>query len=263
MFRVLACTSAVVLTGAVGACGGGSQGGSPTPTAPTGTPQPAPAPAPLTPSGQNWTFTVAVTRLAGFEGSFDLSGETVTAVLAPFGNAGCFNGDADRASFSGRRSGRTVELQSQPLNGQVIDLSGTLSAAGDVFEGTYSINGGCAHGDRGAARGHAVNLTGVWTGRLGNIPTVIDLRMSDTPDSSAGFTVSGPVRFSGTQCFPDATITRRVRGRLLFPDIVSGTQRLELLGVVSDDLSSMTIDYALASGSCPELNFGRGVLTRQ
>ena len=69
--------------------------------------------------------------------------------------------------------------------------------------------------------------------------------------------------FSNTACFADATITRRVRGRWLFPDIVGGTQRLELLGTVSDDLSTMDITYALVQGTCPELAFGNGRLVRR
>lgn len=33
--------------------------------------------------------------------------------------------------------------------------------------------------------------------------------------------------------------------------------------MVSDDLSSMRMDYALVAGRCLELTFGSGILTRQ
>ena len=78
--------------------------------------------------------------------------------------------------------------------------------------------------------------------------------MASTSDDSAGYELSGKGTFSNTQCFPNATITRRARGRWVFPDIVSDTQRLELLGTVSDDLSTMNVSYALvrarARSSC-------------
>jgi hypothetical protein len=154
-------------------------------------------------------------------------------------------------------------MRSQSVNGQVIDLSGTLSANSDAFEGVVSVTGGCANGPAKAISGRAVNLTGVWSGKLGNIPAVVDLQMASTPDESAGYPVSGTVKFSNTECFASATITRRVRGRILFPDIVSQTQRLELLGNVSDDLSTMNFSYVLVQGTCPELRDGDGTLMRQ
>jgi hypothetical protein len=63
--------------------------------------------------------------------------------------------------------------------------------------------------------------------------------------------------------FANATITRRARGRWLFPDIVSGTQHLELTGTVSDDLSTRDISYVLVQGTCPELASGNGRLVRR
>jgi hypothetical protein len=154
-------------------------------------------------------------------------------------------------------------MRSQPVRDQVIDVSGTLSANGDAFEGVYSITGGCARGATRSMAGRAVHLTGVWAGKLGNIPAVVDLQMATNPDASAGYPVSGTVKFSNTECFANATITRRVRGRWLFPDIVSQTQRLELLGSVSDDLSTLHFNYVIVQGTCPELADGVGTLVRQ
>ena len=216
----------------------------------------------MTPSGANWSFwRTQGGSLAALEGSFDPSGGATTAVLAPFGR--CFSPDSDRARFTGTRSGLAIELQSQPVNGQVINLSGRLSPAGDMFEGAYSMTGLCSDGVRhdGAQHpviGRLVDLTGRWAGKLGAIPTVVDMHMAGTPDESAGYALSGSVTFSNTQCFPNASITRRARGRWLFPDIVERTQRLELLGTLSEDLSTMSIDYVLVAGTCPELAFGSG-----
>jgi hypothetical protein len=154
-------------------------------------------------------------------------------------------------------------LQSAALNGQIVQLDGTLSAVGDTFEGTYSITGGCGDGRSGPVLGRYVDVTGVWAGTLGAIPTIIDLHMASAPDANGNFYLSGSVKFSNTQCFPNATITRRGRGRIWFPDIVGANQRLELIAVVSDDLSTMYIDYVLVEGTCPELSFGNGQVARQ
>jgi hypothetical protein len=262
MLRQIACACAIVLTGALGGCGGGSEGGSPVATAPT--PPPAtPVPATVTPSGPNWSFRTSTGTLTGLEGSFDAGGDAVTAVLAPFGSPSCFHPDPDRLQFTGTRAGRAIQMRSQPLRGQVVDLSGTLSDSGDAFSGAYTITGGCAGSSASAMTGRAVDLTGVWTGKLGNLPAVVDMQMAGAPDSSAGYEVSGTVTFSNTGCFANATITRRVRGRWLFPDIVGATQRLELLGTASDDLSTLEFSYVLVQGTCPELLEGSGRLARQ
>ena len=265
MFRRISCVCAVVLACALSGCGGGAEGGSPVPTAPTPTPTPPAAPLPaatVTPSGPNWSFSTdgGAGVLNRLDGSFNASGDAVTAVLSPSGSLSCFQPDSDRARFTGTRAGRAIQMRSQPLRNQVIDLSGTLSADGEAFDGAYTITGGCAQSATTAMAGRAVMLTGVWAGKLGNIPAVVDLQMASTPDESAGYPVSGTVKFSNTQCFANATITRRVRGRWLFPDIVSLTQRLELLGNVSDDLSTMNFAYVLVEGTCPELRDGDGAL---
>lgn len=197
------------------------------------------------------------------DGSFNASGDAVTGVLSPSGSPSCFQTDSDRALFTGTRAGRAIQMRSRPLRDQVIDLSGTLSANGEAFEGAYTITGGCSGSATGAVAGRAINLTGVWSGKFGNLPAVVDMQMASTPDGSAGYQVSGTVKFSNTQCFANATITRRVRGRWLFPDIVSPTQRLELLGNVSDDLSTLNFNYVLVEGTCPELVDGVGSLVRQ
>ena len=217
----------------------------------------------MPPTGPNWSFRTSAGSLTGLEGSFNASGNTVTAVMSPFGSLSCFQPDSDRARFTGTQTGRAIQMRSLPLRDQVIDLSGTLSGDGEAFEGAYTITGGCAGGATSALAGRAVNLTGVWTGKLGNVPAVVDLQMASTPDGSAGYEVSGTVKFSNTDCFANATITRRVRGRWLFPDIVSLTQRLELLGNASDDLSTLNFNYVLVQGTCPELLEGVGRLVRQ
>jgi len=226
-------------------------------------------------SGENWSFRfdgltgVGVTGgygntvpLGALEGSFDVAGSSVTAVMQPFGR--CYSGDAVRIYFTGTRCGGEVMIQTQLAGGDLIVITATLSASRDTLQGTYSIAGGCGSGTRGTIAGQRVNLSGVWRGTLGRIPVTVDLVMATAPDADGpNYVVSGAVTFSDTQCFPTAVITRRGRGRVLFPDIVGPTQRLELIAEVDENLSTMLITSVLVSGTCPELQFNNGRLVRQ
>jgi hypothetical protein len=225
-------------------------------------------------SGENWSFRfdgftgIGVTGgygsavpLAALEGSFNSSVDAVSAVMQPFGR--CLSGDTNRVRFSGTRSsGGVVQLESLEQSGQVVRINATLSATGDALQGTYTITGGCGAGTAGAVAGRRVNLTGVWTGTMGAVPTVVNLQMASTPDADGNYALSGAVTFSNTPCFVNAVVTRRTRGRVMFPDIETPTQRLELIAEVSEDLTTMQIAYVLVTGTCPELSSGAGRLVR-
>lgn len=256
------------------ACGGGTSDAPSVPTSPTTPAVPSPPASPVIATGDNWSFRfegltdAGVTGgygkrapLVALEGSFNDSVGSVSAVMQPFGQY--FIADAHRVFFAGTRSGNTVEMQSQAEIGQVVRINATLSAAGDTVQGTYSIAGGCAAGVAGSMTGRRVDWTGVWTGTMGEIPTILDLQMARAPDADANYVLSGNAKFSNTQCFLNAVITRRGRGRVSFPDVVSDTQRLELIAELSEDLSTMHIVFVLVAGTCPELSFGDGRLVRQ
>jgi len=255
-------------------CGGG---GGTTPAAPSTTPtvtQPAPS-APIVASGDNWSFRfngltgVGVTSgyanaapLGALEGSFDAAGSSITAVMQPYGS--CLRGDTTRLYFRGTRTGAAISLTTLATTGETVSINATLSASGDTLQGTYSLSGGCSGGASGAITGQRVNLSGLWRGTMGNIPMEVDLAMATTPDADGpNYVLSGAVRFANTQCFPTAVITRRGRGRVLFPDIVGTTQRLELIAEVDADLSTMDIVSVLVAGTCPELSSTNGRLVRQ
>jgi hypothetical protein len=269
----------VALVASIGAlgCGGSS------PSAPTAL-EPPPARLPIVASGQNWSF-----RLDGFigapertispggliifptygsraplvalEGAFNATAGSVSAVLQPFGR--CFDWDVNRVRFSGTRSGNTIELESQPDQGQVVRINVTLLASGDAAQGTYTITGGCGAGSRGPIDGRQVNLTGVWTGMMGEIPARLDMLMADAPDPDGNFGVSGTATFSGTSCFANAVITRRGRGRIVFPDIDGPPHHMELIGEVWEDLTAMKVTFGLTQGTCPELAGGGATFVRQ
>ena len=199
--------------------------------------------------------------LVALEGAFNASAGSVSAVLQPFGR--CFDWDVNRVRFSGTRSGNTIELESQPNQAQVVRINVTLSASGDAAQGTYTITGGCGAGSSGAIDGRRVNLTGVWSGMMGSIPARLDMLMVDAPDTDGNFEVSGTATFSGTSCFANAVITRRGRGRIVFPDIAGPPHRMELIAEVWEDLTAMKIAFALTQGTCSELASGGATLVRQ
>ncbi len=258
----------------VSGCGGGEPSGPSGPPSPTAPTTPTAPSAPIIASGDNWSFRFEgftdagitgsygkTVPLAALEGSFNTSGEAVTAVMQPFGR--CFVADGNRVYFAGTRSGATVDMVSQPAQGQIVRINATLSAAGESFQGTYTITGTCGAGKSGQMTGRRVDWTGIWTGTIGAIPTTFDMQMAGTPDADANYVLSGDATFSNTQCFPKAGITRRARGRVAFPDVVGDTQRLEVIAEISEDLTTMFINSVLVAGTCPELAFHSGRLVRQ
>ena len=168
-----------------------------------------------------------------------------------------------RVRFSGTRSGNTIELESQPYAAQVVKISVMLSASSDAAQGTYTIIGGCGAGSSGTIDGRQVNLTGVWSGMMGSIPARLDMLMADAPDTDGNFGVSGTATFSGTSCFANAVITRRGRGRIVFPDIAGPPHHMELIAEVWEDLTAMKVTFALTQGTCPELAGGEATFVRQ
>ena len=138
-----------------------------------------------------------------------------------------------------------------------------MSGSGDAADGTYTITGGCANGNNGTISGRRISLTSAWTGMMGAVSVRLDMVMAAGPDAEGNFNVSGTATFSGTSCLANAQISRRARGRIIFPDIQNATQRMELIAEVWHDLSAMKVTWALVQGSCPELQGGDTTLFRQ
>lgn len=58
-------------------------------------------------------------------------------------------------------------------------------------------------------------------------------------------------------------VTRRGRGRIIFPDLENPMYHLELVVELWEDLSTIQIAFALTAGACPDLVEGNGRLVRQ
>ena len=154
-----------------------------------------------------------------------------------------------RVRLSGTRAGNTIELESQPNQNQVVKITVTLSASGESAQGTYTITGGCGGRRSGPIDGRLVNLTGVWGGMMGSIPARLDILMATTPDADGNFGVSGTATFLGTSCFPNAVIQRRGGGRIVFPDIDSPPNHVQLIEEVWEDLSAMKVSFAITQSA--------------
>ena len=183
--------------------------------------------------------------------------------MQPFGN--CFAPEGPLVRFTGTRSGGNLDMQSQPVEGQVVRITGLLAEtedAGQVLSGTYTITGGCGGGRTGKVTGSSVNLTGTWKGTMGAVPAVFQLQMSKTPAEDGSYVLTGTATLTDTPCLNGAVITRYARGRVLVADVASDGQRLELKGEISQDHYTMHVEFVLA-GTCPELALNSGRLVRQ
>ncbi len=257
---------AVVVT--VAGCGGG--GGSATPTAPTAT-TPASAPT-FVASGDSWDLRVAGfeegpivlhtgygnnlgPRLAALNGALDVSGSSVTAVLATWG--GCLNDKTAR--FTGTRNGTNLTMVSAPVGGVTIRVTGTLSSDMRSFTGTLSADG-CAATAPEPITGQRAQIDGVWS----DTDITVTITASTVPNDLKGsFAISGTAVFSNSSCAPNATVANGARGRLVFPNIKSGSNLFYLDGEVTSDFKRMRYVCYLGEGSCSDKTFFEGTLTRQ
>jgi hypothetical protein len=139
-------------------------------------------------------------------------------------------------------------MTSAPISGQVVTLAGAITKKNnfpDVLNGTYTVGGGCADGDRGNVTGFSVySVTGNWAGNLttaggGNIHWNAQLAQGKA-DSEGSFGLSGAVTFDG--CFGVGTITSGafpspsfIIGQSVNLEIKTSNGTINFLGAADDD----------------------------
>jgi hypothetical protein len=189
------------------ACGGGS-----------GTLKPIAATA--IPNTGNWSFgpvatpgTISLPPFFG--GSLTVAGNNVTADVLPnlvtLIPSGCsLPGDLGM-TLAGTLNQSQITLTSASWNGEVIGVSGTVSADGNSISGTWSVKGGCTDGLSGHLLGSYVPpVTGTWSGTAGVLPgqtntqlagatLTLQLQQSATPDQFS-FPLTGTVKVAGSPC---------------------------------------------------------------
>ncbi len=121
----------------------------------------------------------------------------------------CFNLIMD-ININGTVNGPTLNLTSDPVNGQTLSVSATGSERS--LSGSYALSGAsCAPADQGTITATLVPpATGSWHGTLtsvnGQVTQVAATLMQSGPDAHGFFAVSGTVTFSGT-CLSSGTIS--------------------------------------------------------
>jgi len=262
----------VVIT--LSGCGGSdsSPAATASPAAPTTTSSSPAPPATFIASGDSWDFRVAGfedgpivlgtggynagPRIAAFNGALDLSGTSVTAVLAVWG--GCINDT--QARFTGTRNGLELDMVAAPIKSVTLRVTGTLSTDMRGFSGTYTATGGaCSTAAAEPITGQRVELDGVWS----DSSLRMTIALATVPSDKGSFALTGTVVFANNPCFPDAVVSNAARGRLVFPDVKSGNNVYLFDGEVSRDFKQMRYRYFLGGGSCPANSSGDGTLLRK
>ena len=107
----------------------------------------------------NWQFSTTSTAgmpSATIAGGISQSGSSVSGAVHIEGSK-CFD-RLTTIGLTGILTGSDISLTSTSVGGQVLTLTGSISGIGDVFTGTYTINGGCANGDHGPVTGRDVGV---------------------------------------------------------------------------------------------------------
>ncbi|MGA8492535.1 MAG: hypothetical protein WB711_19065 [Terriglobales bacterium] len=252
----------IVLVG----CGGGGQSSSSSST-------PPPTPPDVT---GNWYVTATssvTTKSVNFDGSIVGSQLQLAATLWEdnANNSNCTAGFL--WVFSGTESGTALSLTTTPANsqGNGSTLSASLQASqdGSSLNGSYSVAGGCDHGDQGSMVGTRVpSVTGSWSGVVDGGPQAVTaaLTQASAPGPPIGnygvtvngdsFPLSGTIAFPNWQCFTSGALDQSnsgAQGNTVFVRLVASTgEVLTADGVVTDPATanSITLSYGVESGVC-------------
>lgn len=217
--------------------------------------------------GGNWAIlassAVYANQQAMIGGSLTQSGAALTATMHIFATSECY--DLETAvHFTGTVSGATIRLTSEPVSGQVITVTGTITS-NRTIAGTYTIEGGCAAGDRGSASALAVDpISGTWKAReqsgSQSIVTTAVLTQAATANLDGIFPLTGTVSFTGPTCVKTATLDTSssfVAGPLAFVtlnivDVSDQPGILYYLGEMNAPVNPTILDgvYVVDSPAC-------------
>ncbi len=184
---------------------------SPSTTAPAG---------PANPSASgNWQFNLTPTSggalfpfISGYvqENVSDASSSKFTlAELTADGTNHCFVG-VNPIFATGSVSGAAFVLNSASINGQFLNINGTLNADSTQFTGSYSVQSGCASTSTGKVSGQQYALfTGTYKGSTSATPTqLLTLSLTQTPSGNGNgqFEIYGTLEAAGFSCFTTGTL---------------------------------------------------------
>lgn len=219
----------------------------------------------------NWELatlsTVGMPALA-IGGSIIQSGSTLNGALHVDGSS-CFE-QPTAIGLTGTLAGGNVSLTSASLDGQVITLAGTISKKdGYPYEltGTYTIDGGCASGEKGNVTGYSVDgINGVWYGNLttaggADIHWGTDQLGQVGASSEGSFGLTGNFNFDGP-CFNSGKLTPGtfptpsfILGTSVALDIPTDNGTIAFVGTADPD-GLIRGTYTVTGGSCESTGTG-------
>lgn len=255
--------------------GSSSQSTTTSPASPTSPVSPPTSPAtPATPTYPSITGNWAITALSQTGVAIQLGGYitddtsgNVSGTLHVL-NSACY-GMAQDISITGTISTAGNLVAGSPaVTSQTINFTGAISN-GLLSNGTYTITGGCANGDKGTVTGYiAPSYTATYTGTFvsspQNIPTTV-VTTESGPDADGFFHVTGTAAFSSSPCFTKGTITSStIAGAYMLIAITTDNNgAVSFLGYNSDPKQNTIAGvYDVTVGLC-DGNTGDGTITAQ
>ena len=222
----------------------------------------------------NWQLnTTSTTGMppAKIVGSIAESGGSVTGAVH-VDDSTCFD-PLTTIGLTGTLTGGDVSITSTPVKGQVITLTGTITVNNytDVFNGTYTITGGCGDGDKGTVTGIFIylenSLDGTFTTSQQQTFTVSGaLDQYSKPSLDGSFGITGTAAFSAPSCLSSssATITPGtlssgsfILGTAVGLEFATGNGTITFLGTVNlasydaeFDSYLITGNYTVSGGTC-------------
>jgi hypothetical protein len=238
----------------------------------------------------NGNFSVAGTSQAASANNFvtegplqsTTSGMINAKMLMTAPNSSCFSPGTIllTGTVNGQRQ-LALSNSSQPLNGQVVQIMGTVTADGQtISSGTYTIMGGCLGGEHGTVSGFMFQpVTGTYVGSFSAGGATINITAALTQTSTVSivnpaFELNGPISFSAPNACglvsgfasssPGEGIDSRVTGPFVVFDIGTFVPVMFEFDGSASDANTTTISgtFGIGTGPCA----GRGgplTLTRQ
>jgi hypothetical protein len=249
-------------------------------------PTPPATPTPVTPATPdvvpnvigNWQFSTASTVPGRppltFAGNISQTNSAVSGALHVDGS-NCFN-QLTPNGLTGTVTASNSSLTFTTVDGQVVTLAGSFdhpafyygTVVYDTFTGTYSIDGGCAGGDRGTVTGNYIDsiarqsdptqLSGTLTNSSGQqiFHVTANIVQNDSASAAGSFEFTGNATFD-TPCLGTAAITAGtypsgsfILGTSVSLEFDTGNGTLTFLGNLNPDRTNISGNYTVSGSTC-------------
>jgi hypothetical protein len=158
-------------------------------------------------------------------------------------------------------SGTSLSLDSFIVNGQFLSFTTTVSNSGSTLQGSYTVSGGCADGEKGSIKGTRIStVVGSYVGSLtGGTARSIQaaLNQSTQPNGDGNFLLSGKATFTGFSCFSSGSIVMPGSGvvsgsslRAKFVTDEAAGSSVLVTGKTATAADQIAVTYQVNGGAC-------------